>query len=91
MSTTTRELLAAELEGEAGAELRLEFEGTGFLRHMVRNLVGTLLEVAQGRRTPESLSELLAARDRRLAGPTAPAHGLTLLRVCYPASAVAEP
>ena len=84
VKTTTRELLAVEIKGPVGGEIHLEFEGSGFLRHMVRNLVGTLLEVAQGRRTPEGLSELLEARDRRQAGPTAPAHGLTLLFVRYP-------
>jgi tRNA pseudouridine38-40 synthase len=86
VTTTTRKLLAAELSGEAGGALQLEFEGSGFLRHMVRNLVGTLLEVGAGKRAPESLESLLAARDRRRAGPTAPAHALTLLFVRYPAS-----
>jgi tRNA pseudouridine38-40 synthase len=90
VTSTTRELLAAELEGTVGGAFQLEFEGSGFLRHMVRNLVGTLLEVGSGKRTPESLEALLAARDRRLAGPTAPAHALTLLDVRYPAS-VLEP
>ena len=85
ITTTTREILAAELRERPDGTLALEFEGTGFLRHMVRNLVGTLLEVGQGRRTPESLPGLLEARDRRLAGPTAPAHGLTLVHVHYPA------
>ena len=66
-----------------GADLRLAFDGRGFLRHMVRNLVGTLLEVGRGRREPGSIPGLLAARDRRLAGPTAAPRGLTLVRVRY--------
>ena len=54
-----------------------------FLHHMVRNLVGSLVEVGRGARPPGWMSELLSARDRALAGPTAPAHGLALLRVFY--------
>jgi tRNA pseudouridine38-40 synthase len=87
VTCTVRELMRCEWLGEAGGELALECEGTGFLRHMVRNVAGTLLEVGQGRRAPESLSGLLAARDRTLAGPTAAAHALTLVRVDYPAEA----
>jgi tRNA pseudouridine38-40 synthase len=54
-----------------------------FLHHMVRNLVGSAVEVGRGARPAGWLSEVLASRDRRRAGPTAPAHGLTLLRVVY--------
>jgi len=50
---------------------------------MVRNLAGTLVDVGLGRRAPDSMAALLAARDRRRAGRTAPAAGLTLLRVSY--------
>lgn len=80
---TLRELLRCEWLGQEGGEIALECEGTGFLRHMVRNIAGTLIEVGRGRRTPESLCALLASRDRGLAGPTAPAHALTLVRVAY--------
>ena len=55
-----------------------------FLHHMVRNLVGSAVEVGRGARPPGWLGEVLAGRDRRRAGPTAPAHGLTLVRVLYP-------
>ena len=57
-----------------------------FLHHMVRNIVGSVVEVGRKARAPEWLAEVLASRDRRRAGPTAPAHGLTLLRVRYPES-----
>jgi tRNA pseudouridine38-40 synthase len=67
-----------------GGPIVLDFEGSGFLRHMVRILVGTLLQVASGRREPDDLAAVLAARDRSRAGPTAPAHALTLVRVQYP-------
>jgi tRNA pseudouridine38-40 synthase len=55
-----------------------------FLHHMVRNVVGSLVEIGRGNRPPEWMAELLLGRDRTRAGPTAPAHGLTLLRACYP-------
>ena len=66
------------------ARLALIVEGDGFLYNMVRTLVGTLLEVGRGKREAESIPALLAARERRAAGPTAPAAGLYLLRVLYP-------
>jgi tRNA pseudouridine38-40 synthase len=54
-----------------------------FLHHMVRNLVGSAVEVGRGARPPDWMEGVLRARDRTRAGPTAPAHGLTLLRVLY--------
>jgi tRNA pseudouridine38-40 synthase len=54
-----------------------------FLKHMVRAIVGTLVEVGHGKRTPESLATILAAKDRTAAGRTAPPHGLFLVRVDY--------
>jgi len=57
--------------------------GNGFLQYMVRTITGTLLEIGQGRRSPEQLPELFEARDRRLAGPTLPAQGLHLIDVEY--------
>jgi tRNA pseudouridine38-40 synthase len=68
---------------QSGELLVLTIEATAFLRHMVRNFVGTLVEVGRGLRTPQSFAELLEARDRTKAGPTAPAHGLFLLEVKY--------
>ena len=63
--------------------LYLNFHGTGFLQNMVRILVGTLLEVGYGHIPPEQVQEILDARDRKLAGPTAPAQGLCLMKVDY--------
>ena len=60
-----------------------EVSGNGFLRHMVRAIAGTLVEVGRGWREPGSMAALLAAGDRAQAGPTAPAHGLFLVRVDY--------
>jgi tRNA pseudouridine38-40 synthase len=65
----------------------LEFTADGFLTHMVRNLVGTLLDVGRGRLDPGRLAVIVAAGDRTLAGATAPPHGLCLLRVDYGAAA----
>jgi tRNA pseudouridine38-40 synthase len=55
-----------------------------FLRHMVRNIIGTLLQVGQGKLDTFGFAEILASRDRRRAGRTAPAHGLYLMSVSYP-------
>lgn len=66
-----------------GQEIVIDYTGDGFLQNMVRILTGTLIEVGSGRRTPDSMEELLAARDRRKAGYTAPAQGLSLLEVFY--------
>jgi tRNA pseudouridine38-40 synthase len=55
-----------------------------FLHHMVRNIVGSLVTVGRGAQPPPWLADVLASRDRRRAGPTAPAHGLVLVRVLYP-------
>jgi tRNA pseudouridine38-40 synthase len=66
-----------------GEILRIEVEGTAFLKHMVRNVVGSLVEVGRGRRVPAWIAEVLEAKDRTRAGPTAPAHGLTLVEVTY--------
>lgn len=61
----------------------IDVRGSGFLRHMVRNIVGTLVDAGRGRITPGRVGELLALRDRTLAGRTAPAHGLFLWEVRY--------
>jgi len=64
-------------------EWTFEIRGNGFLQYMVRTIVGTLLEIGQGRILPEQIPAIFEARDRRAAGPTAPASGLHLIRVEY--------
>lgn len=81
---TVRTLTRVQVEGVAGGEVVFDFQGDGFLKHMVRNLVGTLLEVGHGRRPADSMRELLAKLDRSAAGPTARPQGLTLVSVRYP-------
>lgn len=77
-----RSVERSELE-RGGEEVVYRISANAFLRHMVRNVVGTLAEVGRGVRTAEDFESLLEARDRRLAGPTAPAHGLCLVSVEY--------
>jgi len=67
----------------AGAEIRIEAAARSFLHHQVRNLVGTLRLVGEGRWSPDDVSRALEARDRRAAGPTAPPEGLYLTGVDY--------
>ncbi len=66
-----------------GEMIEIAAEARSFLHHQVRNMVGTLALVGQGRWRPERVAEALQARDRAAAGPTAPPEGLTLLRVRY--------
>ncbi len=65
-------------------ELTIRITGDGFLQNMVRIITGTLLEVGKGTIKPEALKEILAAKDRKKAGPMAPAKGLMLMEVEYP-------
>jgi tRNA pseudouridine38-40 synthase len=82
---------AEDAEGKCGGPfMTYDVVADGFLRHMVRNIVGTLVDVGRGRRTPESIDAVVAARDRSAAGQTAPARGLFLVAVEYAALA-AEP
>jgi tRNA pseudouridine38-40 synthase len=81
-SSPIRHLLSADWRRE-GDLLHFECRADAFARHMVRNMVGTMLEVGRGRLASEAVAGILAARDRGAAGPTAPAHGLTLMHVEY--------
>jgi tRNA pseudouridine38-40 synthase len=69
-----------------GDDVRIHAYADRFLKHMVRAVVGTLVEVGYGKRTPSSLEAILAAKDRTAAGRTAPPQGLFLVRVDYPES-----
>ncbi|MDX9714795.1 MAG: tRNA pseudouridine(38-40) synthase TruA [Dissulfurispiraceae bacterium] len=66
-----------------GSFIILRFEADAFLRHMVRNITGTLTEIGRGRLYPEDMKKILDSKDRKNAGPTAPASGLFMERVCY--------
>ena len=81
--STVRTIFSSVLEREE-QELVYTVEGSGFLNHMVRNIVGTLIEVGRGNIAVGGIAAILAACDRSAAGPTAPARGLHLVRVHYP-------
>lgn len=80
--STVRRIYGIRIEEKQG-EIVIHYHGDGFLQHMIRILTGTLLEVGEGRRTPESVKEILEAKDREKAGFTAPAKSLILLEVEY--------
>jgi tRNA pseudouridine38-40 synthase len=80
--TTVREVIRASWE-RSGTFVDFEITANAFLPHMVRNLVGTFLLVGGGKLDAGEMANILAARDRRLAGPTAPARGLCLTKVEY--------
>ena len=83
---SVRNIFRAELICGEGGHLDFEIEADGFLRHMVRNIVGTLVDVGLSRLSPSDVEKIRDARDRGKAGITAPAHGLFLVRVDYPAA-----
>ena len=81
--STVRTIFSSSLQREAD-ELVYRVRGSGFLYNMVRNIVGVLIEIGRGAWGPEDIERILGARDRRAAGPTAPAPGLFLDNVEYP-------
>jgi len=81
VNSTVRRVFESRVQ--AAPLLVYRIEATAFLKHMVRNIVGTLVEVGRGERAAASLCELITGRDRTRAGATAPAHGLTLVAVRY--------
>lgn len=84
-SSSVREIIKANLTCEDKGKPALTFEANGFLRHMVRNMVGTLVDVGTAKTAPHDIKTILDAKDRSHAGITAPAHGLFLVRVDYAA------
>ncbi len=81
---TQRTIFSSQtIERPKTSMLIYEVCGSGFLHHMVRNIVGTLVEVGRGKLTPRDIERILRARDRTLAGPTAPAQGLCVMKVEY--------
>jgi tRNA pseudouridine38-40 synthase len=85
VTSTVRTIRSAEWTGIPGSQEPIVFriEGDGFLRHMVRNLVGTLVDIGAGRWPAPAMARILASCDRAVAGRTAPPQGLFLVRVLY--------
>jgi tRNA pseudouridine38-40 synthase len=83
VSHTVRTMLQAGLVQFPGGWLRLRFQADGFLRHMVRNMVGGVVRLGLGRLTPEEWQTIIASRDRSRAGEMAPPQGLFLRKVIY--------
>lgn len=80
--SNVRRIFHSRLARRKGIPLLVyEVRGSGFLHHMVRNIVGTLIEIGRGKLAPEEILSILEARDRSCAGPTAPACGLCLVKV----------
>lgn len=82
-SHTVRHVMGARIQCPAPEQILFEIEADGFLRGMVRNIVGTLVEVGRGKMEPGRIEQIIAARDRGRAAATAPPHGLFLMRVNY--------
>lgn len=80
---TTRNIMSADLIEHKDGSLIFKIEADGFLRYMVRNIVGTLVDVGLGKITPAKFNDILASKNRSNAGATAPAHGLFLMEVKY--------
>lgn len=85
--TITRSEWSEEPLAGGGRLLMYEIAGTGFLKYMVRNIVGTLVQVGDGRRDIAAIRKILMSKNRGTAGPTAPPSGLYLVRVDYDAAA----
>jgi tRNA pseudouridine38-40 synthase len=83
VKTTVRRIYRLDVTSNPDGLIEIEVEANGFLYNMVRIIVGTLIEVGRGKLAPEEIDDILAARDRNAAGPTAPPQGLCLLRVDY--------
>ncbi|MGA1823861.1 MAG: tRNA pseudouridine(38-40) synthase TruA [bacterium] len=82
-TNSTRTITRAQLLQYDNCIINLEFEGDGFLRKMVRRIVGTLVDIGRGRFSPDDVEQMFSSKDPRYAGPTAPAQGLFLAKVDY--------
>ncbi len=82
-ATSVRRIDAIEII-QSGSLITIDVTGGGFLKNMVRIMVGTLVDIGRGRFEPDHIATLLDAPDRTKGGVTAPPHGLCLIRVCYP-------
>lgn len=82
-SHTTRRVMAATLKAKDGCPLVFTMKADGFLRFMVRNIIGTLVDVGLGKISPDDVPAILASKDRNQASATAPPHGLFLMNVDY--------
>ena len=80
---TVRKILSCTVERTPQDVIIIRVTGTGFLYNMVRIIAGTLIQAGVGERQPESVREILQKKDRSAAGPTAPAHGLTMIGIKY--------
>ena len=82
VKTTVRTVKEIQIE-KSGDRITIRITGEGFLYHMVRIIAGTLMDIGGGLYPPEKMKEILEAKDRKKAGPTAPARGLTLMKIQY--------
>ena len=87
--TSVRTIYSCNVD-KSGDIITIRVKGNGFLYNMVRIIAGTLIRVGAGEISPEQILDILAAKDRSAAGPTAPAHGLTMIGLEYEASLLAQ-
>ena len=82
VETTERRIYDLQVERQ-GEVITIRVTGSGFLYNMVRIIAGTLIQAGRGELEPEEMREILEAKDRKAAGPTAPAHGLTMTGIDF--------
>lgn len=84
VKTTVRTVTKFTMEHLGDDLVRFEVEGHGFLKQMIRTMIGTVLEVGEGKRQPSDIPKIISQRNRRAAGRTVPANGLCLVKIYYP-------
>jgi tRNA pseudouridine38-40 synthase len=82
VKSRTRQVSVSQIQ-KRGWQVTYRVEATGFLHHMVRNIVGTLLQIGSGKRPSGDIRKILKSKDRRMAGPTAPPQGLYMMKIWY--------